>query len=368
MRFFATAAKGTEPALRDELRELRLSRVRADRGGVHFEGEMVDAGRACLWSRVASRILVEVAAFDAPDAASLYAGARELDWERWVRPHTTVAVRASCRSSRLTHSQFVAQKTKDAVVDVVRDRLGSRPDVDRDDPDVLLSVHVLRDRATVYLDVGGASLQKRGWRARAGEAPLREGLAAAVVRLSGWDRTGPLLDPMCGAGTLAIEAACWSRRIAPGLSRTRFGFERWADHDDEARARVRRLRDDARAAAISTGPPVHASDADPLAVEQTRANARAAGVDVVVERRDVRDLSGAEGGVIVTNPPYGERLEAAPALYEDLARSLRRLRGATAAILAGTPAIPRAMRREPDRWWRLFNGPLECRLVVYSLP
>jgi putative N6-adenine-specific DNA methylase len=369
MRFFATAAKGTEPALRDELRELRFSRVRADRGGVHFEGDFSEAGRACLWSRVAVRVLLEVASFDAPDAAALYAGVRAASWDRWMNPRTTLAVRATCRSSRLTHSQFVAQKTKDGIVDLLRDRFGTRPSVDREDPDVLVAVHLARDRATVYLDVGGASLHERGWRARSGPAPMRETLAAAVVRLCGWDRQGPLVDPMCGAGTLAIEAAAWSRGLAPGLGRTRFGFERWADHDDSARTRMREVRDQARAAARTTGPPVRASDNDPRAVARTIENARAAGVEVVVERRDVRDLAPlTPAGVVVTNPPYGERLESDQEGYDGLARALRGMKGHTVAVLAGSPSLARAMQSEPNRWWILYSGPIECRLLVYAMP
>ncbi len=368
MRFFATAAKGTEPALRDELRELRFARVRADRGGVHFEGELVDAARSCLWSRVGVRVLLEVAAFDAVDARALYDGARALDWSAWMTPRTTLAVRAACRSSHLTHSQFIAQKTKDAIVDALRDRFGARPSVDRDDPDVLVAVHVARDRATLYLDVGGSSLHERGWRARAGEAPLRETLAAAVVRLSGWDRQRPLVDPMSGAGTIAIEAAAWSRRIAPGLTRQRFGLERWASHDDGMRARLQTLRGDARAAALGEGPRVYAFDADPRSVEFTRENARAAGVDVAVDRRDLRDLAPIDPrGFVVTNPPYGERLDADPGLYDDLARVSRHMHGHTVAVLCGTPALARAMRREPERSWILYNGQIECRLLVYEI-
>jgi putative N6-adenine-specific DNA methylase len=369
MRFFATAAKGTEPALRDELRELRLGRVRADRGGVHFEGELDDAARACLWSRTAARVLLETARFEAPDEHALYDGVRTVDWSRWMTPRTTLAVRATCRSSRLTHSQFIAQKTKDAIVDSLRDRFGARPSVDRDDPDVGVAVHLARDAVALYLDVGGASLHERGWRARAGTAPLRETLAAAIVRLSGWDRERPLVDPMCGAGTIAIEAAAWSRRMAPGLGRERFGFERWASHGDEERRAVARLRDEAKSAALTVGPPIFASDADERSVKLASDNARTAGVAVALARRDVRDLAPmAPPGFVVTNPPYGERLAADASLYDDLARALGRMRGHTAALLAGTPAIAHAMRREPDRWWILYNGPIECRLLVYGIP
>jgi putative N6-adenine-specific DNA methylase len=370
VRFFATAAKGTEPALRDELRELRFKRVRAARGGVHFEGELVDAARACLWSRVAVRVLLEVASFDAPDATALYAGVRSVDWEEWMTPKTTLAVRASCASSQMTHSQYVAQRTKDAIVDTLRDRLGARPSVDREDPDVLVFNRITRDRATVYLDVGGRSLHERGWRARGGAAPLRETLAAAVVRLSGWDRQGTLVDPMCGAGTIAIEAAAWACRVAPGLARTRFGLERWASHDEPMRARLQMLRDEAHASALPSGAArVIARDADAGSVELTRRNARAAGVNIAVEQQDVRRLASVDPrGFVVTNPPYGVRLGHEPALYDDLARACWRMHGNTVALLAGTPAIERAMRRTPERWWALYNGPIECRLLVYLVP
>jgi 23S rRNA G2445 N2-methylase RlmL len=372
VRFFATAAKGTEPALRDELRELRVPGVRADRGGVHFEGSLADAARACLWSRVAARVLLEVGTFEAPDADALYAGVRAVDWTERMTPRTTLAVRASCRSGRLTHSQFIAQKTKDAIVDVVRAAAGARPSVDRDDPDVGVTVHIVRDRATVYLDAGGASLHERGWRARSGPAPLRENLAAAVVRLSGWDRRSPLIDPMCGAGTLAIEAASWAHRVAPGLARARFGFERWADHDDDARAAMRELRQHARDARLPAGagvPVVRASDVDERALARARENARDAGLDLVFERCDARAIAPlVPPGTVVTNPPYGERLEADRDLFEGVARSLRALRGHTLAVLAGTPAIAHAMGHEPDRWWALYNGPIECRLLVYGIP
>jgi 23S rRNA G2445 N2-methylase RlmL len=366
MRFFVTAAKGTEPALRDELREYRFRRVRADRGGVHFEGDMADAARACLWSRVGLRVLREVAAFDAGSEDALYDGARAVDWSEWVTPQTTIAVRASCRSSRLTHSQFIAQKTKDAIVDRLRDETGARPSVDRDAPDVGVAVHLAKDHAVLYLDASGASLHERGWRAHGGAAPLRENLAAAVLRLAGWNRTDPLFDPMCGAGTIAIEAAAWSRGIAPGLARPQFGFERWAGHGAELRERVRTLRDDARAA-TRDGAEVFASDVDPNALEAGRANAHDAGVSVVFERRDVRALQRQRfAPFVVTNPPYGERIEGGDALYHDFAQAMRRLEPTTLAVLAGTPAIAAAFHAAPERYWILFNGPIECRLLLFG--
>jgi putative N6-adenine-specific DNA methylase len=330
---------------------------------------MADAARACLWSRVAVRVLLEVATFAAPDEGALYGGVRQVEWCRWMTPRTTLAVRATCRSSGLTHSQFVAQKTKDAIVDTLRDKLGARPSVDRESPDVAVAVHLARDVATVYLDVGGASLHERGWRRHSGAAPLRENLAAAVLRLTGWDRRSPLIDPMCGAGTIAIEAAAWARNIAPGLSRERFGFERWANQSHTLVERLRELRSDARGSALREGPTVLASDIDPKAAAAARDNACAAGVALVVEARDVRDLAIPPGGsgYVVTNPPFGERLAADPRAYDGLRRGLARLRRSTLGVLAANPAVERALRRAPERWWRLYNGPIECRLLVYNV-
>jgi 23S rRNA (guanine2445-N2)-methyltransferase / 23S rRNA (guanine2069-N7)-methyltransferase len=248
-RFFATAAKGTEPLLRDELQELGLKRVRADRGGVHFGAQLADAYRACLWSRIALRVLEPLAEFACPHEDALYDGVRRIDWTRVLDAQRTLAVRAACRSSRLTHTQYIAQRSKDAVVDQLREKLGARPSVDRQDPDVQLFVHLLKDHATVYLDYSGDSLHAHGFRAQQGAAPIKETLAAALVRYSGWDRESPLVDPMCGSGTLLLEAGLWAARRAPGLARGDFGFERWADFDEAARTTIEQLREEARDAA-----------------------------------------------------------------------------------------------------------------------
>jgi len=365
---FATAARGTEGAVRDELRDLGFRGVRADRGGVHFGRSLDEAFRACLELRTALRVLYRLASFDAPSGEALYEGVASVDFRPWLTAQKTLAVRAVCHSSRLTHSQFVAQKTKDAVVDQLRARLGARPSVDLDDPDVLLFVHVARDRATLYLDVSGGSLHRRGWRAHAAEAPLKESLAAAILRLSGWDRRRLLVDPMCGAGTIAIEAALWARNVAPGLSRERFGFERWACHDEAAARRTAELRERARAKILPEGPPVRGSDVDLSALAAARDNARDAGVTVEWRRASVRDLAPTgEPGMVVTNPPYGERLDAPDELYRDMAHAFGRLEGWRVAILAGTPAIERAMRRRADKAQAVFNGDIECRLLVYDI-
>jgi putative N6-adenine-specific DNA methylase len=366
--FFATAAKGTEVALRDELRELGFRGVRADRGGVHFDGFDGEGWRACLELRIAMRILKRVGTFEAPSGEALYEGVRALEWARYLSPRHTLAVRASCRSSALTHTQFIAQKTKDAIVDQLRDAVGARPSVDLTDPDLTLSVHLVRDQATVYVDFSGEPLHRRGYRQKAGEAPLKETLAAAILRLSGWDRQAPLWDPMCGSGTIPIEAALWARDIAPGLLRGRFGFERWASHDEEERKSMSALRERVRARSRSDGPRITGGDIDERALGLARAAARAARVTVTLSHLPIREAQATEPpGYVVTNPPYGERLANADAVHADLGEFVRRMAGHRVAVLAGSPGIARAIPLRPSAAHALYNGAIECRLLVYDV-
>lgn len=369
MDFFATAAKGTEGALRDELRELRFRGVRADRGGVHFNGGLEEGFRACIELRTAVRVLMLLSEFDAHNGEALYEGVRAVAWSPFLSPKHTLAVRAACRSSQLTHTQFIAQKTKDAVVDQLREKFGARPSVNLDDPDVMLFVHLVRDKASLYLDLAGEPLHRRGYRTHIGDAPLKETLAASLLRLGGWDRQVPLVDPMCGSGTFAIEAVMWARKIAPGLARDRFGFERWASHGEEEAKKAADRRAEARAKILPEGPRIAGFDTDPEAIETARGNARRAGLSIRFDRRSTRELRPeSDAGMIITNPPYGERLTGSRELYGDLGAALRRMHNHTAAILAGTPAIAHAIPLRPEKSLIVWNGPIECRLLRYSIP
>lgn len=363
-RFFATAAKGTEPLLRDELNELGLPRVRADRGGVHFGAEPRDAYRVCLWSRIAQRVLEPLSEFDCPDEDALYAGVRGLDWRRVLDADHTLAVRAACRSSRLTHTQYIAQRTKDAIVDQLREQLGARPSVDRHAPDVQLFVHLVKDRATVYLDYSGDSLHEHGFRKQQGQAPIKETLAAALVRYSGWDRASPLVDPMCGSGTLLLEAGLWAARRAPGLARDSFGFERWADFDAAAAQTMRELREEAQSLALPLELSLIGSDTDPVALEAARANAEQAGLRVNLRLAPLTSaVPSADRGGLVINPPYGERLSRGSGLADELAHSLRRFDRYQRAVI-----LPRAFELPipADKFLLVFNGAIECELRRYD--
>jgi len=367
--FFATAAKGTEVALRDELRELRFRGVRADRGGVHFEGPITEGYRACFELFCAMRILVELETFEAPNETALYDGVSAIEWSPHLSAQTTLAVRASTRSSRLTHSQYVAQKTKDAVVDQLRRELGARPSVDLEDPDVVIAVHLAKDVATIYLDLSGQPLFQRGYRVAHQGAPLKETLAACLLRLAGHDPKAPFLDPMCGSGTLAIEAALRARKIAPGLCNPtrRFGFQRWHGFAEaEARAFgeiVERAK--ARVLPEPSEPQIFASDIDEAALRIAQGSAARAGVAIHFEQRDVGDLSRCAPITIVTNPPYGGRMSLADADQKRMGRALAALPNSPVALITRDRSLLHCIPMHPQQELTLMNGDLECVFASY---
>ncbi len=370
MNFFATAAKGTEGLLRDELRDLRMPRVRADRGGVHFEGGWRDAFRACYESRIAMRILALCGRFEARNGDELYEGVSQIDWSQYIDARSTIAVKATCRSSKLTHTQFIAQKTKDAIVDQIRSKSGARPSVDLNDPDLNVAVHLVNDMVQLYVDVSGEPLHKRRYRTEAGEAPLKETLAAAMVRFSGWQRGAPLppfADPMCGSGTIAIEAALIAANIPPGWQRT-MGIERWLLCDETLKAEFFAVREKAKASVVGGPFDIRASDSDDVVLRVARQNASRAGVAFPIVRADVSDDFPLPGGVIVTNPPYGERLEGSETLYRQMASSFRASRAHTVCVICGSRELEDALNRtmRPARWLLVFNGPLSCKLIAYE--
>jgi len=372
MRYFITAAKGTEGALRDELRELGVRALRADRGGVHVDGPRSLAWRLCVQSRIGVRVYESLTTGSARDADELYDVVRAVEWERFLSARHTLAVGASAKNTFTNHTQFLARRVKDAVVDRLRDRQGARPSVDLDDPDVRLFLYGTGDSYTLYRDISGDPLHMRGYRRHIADAPLKETLAAAIVRLSGWSRGSMLIDPMCGSGTIAIEADMWARDIAPGLGR-RFGFERHLDFDDVARRSFDEIRHECERMALDEGPVILASDVDSRALFAARENARAARSLVRFSEADVRSLApkGFDGAVI-TNPPYGERLEGGMTFYRAMARALASMNGHTITVLAGTPMIEDALNgeralREVAKPHQVFNGPIECRVLRYRV-
>ncbi len=366
--WYATCPRGAEEALEGELRALGAKGIRHSAGAVRFTGEREIALRACLELRTALRILEPLAEFPASTADELYAGARRLPWKDLVARGQTIAVAASGRAAGLTNTHFVEQRVKDAAVDMLRDSAGFRPDVDPRAPDVLIVVHLSKGECSLSLDMAGDLLSNRGYRSRTVEAPLREALAAAVVLYSGWDGLTPLRDPVCGSGTLAIEAALFASRRAPNAER-QLACEKRSAEDGRILSRLR----EEMAARVVTPPPIFASDRDADAVEATRVNARAARVPLQIEQADAREIGPLDPpGQLLLNVPYGERLEAGgrkqlKTFYHQLGAALRRLRGHRAAILSGSEDFESAFGVRPRGPRRvLWNGPLRATLHSYQ--
>lgn len=373
-RFLATCAPGLEPWLLAEVRGLGLARAEGQPGGTTFAGTLLDAGRANLWLRTASRVLLLLGSFPAPDEASLYAGVRDLDFSPWLAPDGSLAVVARASRSRLDHGMFIAQRVKDAVADRFRAESGRRPSVDREDPDLRLHAYLHSDVCRLFADTSGEPLFKRGWRRVQGPAPLKETVAAGCLLASGWDRRSPLLDPFCGSGTILVEAATLAAGMAPGRSRDSFCFERWPVHRPEPWLPV---REEARAAgALPPKVILEGRDSDPSAVEAARENLRSAGFGerVKVELGGIADFRPRPGwnAWVVTNPPWGERLGEVPALrglYARFGAVLReRCGGYTAAVLCSRPELLGRLGLRSDRRIPLRNGPLDCRLAVCRMP
>jgi 23S rRNA (guanine2445-N2)-methyltransferase / 23S rRNA (guanine2069-N7)-methyltransferase len=396
---------GLEEALAAELRSLGIADVRPLGGGVAFDGTLADAYAACLWSRTAERILLQVARFPATTRDQLYDGLRAVDWTAHLSPRTTLACSAIGTTTAIRNSHYAALLLKDAVVDQIRDRVGERPSVDLDHPDIRLQLLLRGGDALVSLDLAGEALHRRGYRTpgRQVEAPLKETLAAGILSLAGWSAMAPhgfFLDPLCGSGTLALEAAQMAADIAPGLGRQRWGFQRWLGHEEQT---WRRLADDAagrRDAGLAAlrqrtrdlgRPPFAGRDRDPRAVALARSGVLRAGLSrlVSIDIGDVRDLrspfpsgSGAAGrtaetstdlpgGLVATNPPYGARMAIRDldALYAALGDTLRReLRGWRAAVLVADERRAELLGTTPRADApRLYNGPIECTLLLFDV-
>ncbi len=294
-RYFATCGRGIEPVLAEELVGLGAREVEPGRGGVHFGGDLAILYRANLWLRTAIRVLRPILEATVTSPDELYEAVRALDWSRYMTPDHTLAVDCNVRDSHITHSKYAALRVKDAICDQFVERQGKRPSVDVDEPMVGLNLHIYRDRAVLSLESSGESLHKRGYRPIQTRAPLNEALAAALVLLTGWRGEQPFADPLCGSGTLAIEAAWIALRRPPGLTRKRFGFQGWMDFDVQLWTA---LRDEARRGAGRSLPaPILASDVRGDAVSLAINNARAAGIGHLLrfDKRDVRDFQPPEG-------------------------------------------------------------------------
>lgn len=378
LRFTATCASGLEALVSSEIESFGGESVSSHPGAITWTGSLESGYRACLWSRFASRILLELARFDAPDPDALYTNAGAILWDDLFTWKSTFAVHTTLVNAALTHSQFASLRVKDAIVDQFRKRFGKRPDVDALHPDIRINLHVQGTGASLSLDLSGESLHRRGYRTGSGEAPLKETLAAAIVHLSGWLKRVAdepvLLDPMCGSGTLLIEAALMLSDSAPGLLRKTFGFMAWNKHDPQLWERLVQEALDRESQGIpKTWPQFIGYDADPKVVASARKNVIAAGlreVIVIKHRQLARLQSPAPHGCMLTNPPYGERLsdkEVVRYLYRSLGRTFRdQFADWTLGFFTANPDLAEMVGVQWLERQRLFNGPIKCQFLTGS--
>ena len=375
----ATCALGLEGLLEGELRGLGVSDVRPERGAVSFRGSWRDCWRANLQLRTANRILVALASWSAPNGDALASGIQGLLEGRKVRgagsvlpqlgellvPDRSFAIHASCSASSITDPRWASLRGKDGICDAQRGHFGRRADVDRDNPDLPLRLRLHRDRATLLLDSSGEPLDRRGYRRAPGTAPVRETLAAACVLASGWDGQGPIVDPMCGTGTLLVEAAWFAQGRSPGCLRDRWAFQALPGFDAAAFAALRGEspsdRDAPQVELIGT-------DLDPVAVRAAKINLRAAGLGRSVRLDQVDGLRAPpprQRGLLVVNPPHGHRIDGAEGMWRSLGRRLREAYGGWAVVLLGGERSPlREIGFAPEQVLEVRNGPLKGQIIV----
>jgi 23S rRNA (guanine2445-N2)-methyltransferase / 23S rRNA (guanine2069-N7)-methyltransferase len=376
--WIATAPVGAASVLAEELVQFGATDIRERSHDVKFQGTLEVGYRACLWSRTATRVLLSLGSIDASTSKNVYDAVKRMDWRAHLAPGATLACDCSGGNESIRHTIYGSQLLKDAVCDSLRDATGERPNIKPERPDVLLHLHVEGPTALVSVDFSGESLHRRGYRSEGGRAPLKENVAAAVLLRAGWPRIneegGLLVDPLCGSGTFLTEAALIAADAAPALDREYFGFTGWAGHDA---AQWEQLREEARARRAARTPRrcILGSDMDAEAVRLSLDHAERAGVAdwVHVEKRVMADVvrPASELGLVVANPPYGERIGSDAGLtelYTELGKLLReKFKGWQAAILTGNAPMARNLGVYAKRTHRFYNGTIECRLLRFDL-
>lgn len=371
-QYFATVARGLEPIAAQELENLGAKDVHPDFTGVHFTGNRALLYRVNLWARTIFRVLVPIAEFRCEHAEMLYREVQKIAWDDYLDPSNTLAVDCTGGNEKLNHTHFTALQVKNAIADQQRHQFNKRSSVDTQNPDLLINLHIHENRAILSLDSSGGSLHRRGYRPAMGIAPLKETLAAALLEMAEWTPDLPFLDPMCGSGTLPLEASLKALNIAPGLYREKFGFMSWRDFDetlwDELWAEAEQSELSELKALIA------GSDRDPEMLEQARINAHRCGLTDKIKfaLTELSELEApADRGVLICNPPYGERLGNASELGE-LYKLLgdvfkQRFKGWTAFILTGNKELAKRVGLKTSRRIPVYNGSLPCTLLKYEL-
>ena len=380
---FATCPKGLEELLHEELQGLGGENIRRSLAGVGFDGSLTTLYRACLWSRLANRVLLALTEFPLESPDDLYTGVNEIQWDEHLSPQHTFAVGFTGTNDAIRQTNFGALKTKDAIVDWFRIHAGQRPSVDTRRPDVRVHVNLRRGHATVSIDLSGGSLHRRGYRPIGGIAPLKENLAAAVLVRAGWpalaSRGGCLIDPLCGSGTLLVEAAQMAMGIAPGLLREQWGFTHWKGHQTSIFESLTLEARDKRDAALDTEwPPVIGYDKSDEAINGAKLNIELAGLSRFIQLKcqtlnhlNAPPHHAKPAGLVVANPPYGERLNdeaGLTPLYTLLGEKLRaHYQGWQAALLTGNPGLGKTMGIRAVKQYQLFNGTIPSKLLLFDI-
>ncbi len=371
-QFFASTARGLVEPLEKELKDLGLKVTDKTAGGVYFESNWEGCYKANLHSRLASRILKPILDFTAYQPDELYNQILRHDYTKYIEPTQTISIDVTIKDSKMRDQRFVAMKIKDAIVDQFREKFGVRPDVENDNPDLRIHVRAIRNQFNVAVDTSGDSLFMRGYRKEVGEAPLKENLAAGLLALTEWDQKSPLVDFMCGSGTFLIEGAMMALNVAPGIHRKHFAFQNWLSFDEQA---WDKLIDEAVAGEKEELEfQFFGYDIDRKVLTAAKANAKAAGVDHVIEfkREAVATVEPpVEKGLAVCNPPYGARIGDEDNLrdvYRDLGFTLKhRFKGWDCWILSGNKDLIMDLKLKSTRKFFVFNGNIECRFLKYSM-
>ncbi len=363
----AKTFKGLEPVLAEELSLLGADRIKPLNRAVEFFGDKALMYKANFRLRTALRILIPIARFKAVNEEALYRGIFNIDWDRYLLPTDSLRIDTVVHSERFKHSMFVGMKSKDAIADQFRTKYGKRPSVDKEDATVLIHVHLMDDNCIVSLDSSGESLHRRGYRKQTNMAPLNEVLAAGMLLLAGWKGESDFLDPMCGSGTLPIEAALIARNIPPGVFRKSFGFEKWKDFDPDLLEEI--YNDDTDAREFSHT--IFGSDIDPVSVKIAGENVKNAGISgIKIRTANFETLSPPENCLVMMNPPYGERMKTfhMGAFYEMIGRRLKHhYSDRTVWLISSHLEALKSIGLKPSGKYTLFNGALECRFLRYEI-
>jgi 23S rRNA (guanine2445-N2)-methyltransferase / 23S rRNA (guanine2069-N7)-methyltransferase len=380
-QLFATTPKAMETILTDELRTFGINNIKATMAGVAFQGDLETAYRACLWSRTANRILLVLSSFEVKTQEDLYNGVQQINWFEHINPEDTFAVSFSAKNSQaINNTHFGALKVKDAIVDQMRDTFQKRPSIDTERPNIRINVYLQGEQAQLSLDLSGESLHRRGYRDVNIRAPMKENLAAAMLLRCGWPEIakhkGTLIDPMCGSGTLLLEAGMIAADYAPGLLRDYFGFIGWKKHDAECWKKLRMEALQRRKSGMERLPIIVGFDQNKQTVKTALAHITNAGLQnkIHVERRDIEDAEPAESwktGLLICNPPYGERLgdeQETAELYKKFGESLKaHFIGWKAAMIISNPELGFRLGIRSQKPITLFNGALECKLLRLTI-